>query len=103
MLEATILKEEQNQEKSKRNDHKRSASLLPEEDHPLMMIKEVIGHPQQRVCQTVSELTIKETNTVLMSPPRIGHTNEQVVPREEKSPKGETLENLNALQKDSPL
>ncbi|MHA2247199.1 MAG: hypothetical protein ACXADY_19795 [Candidatus Hodarchaeales archaeon] len=68
-----------------------------------MMIKEVIGHPQQRVCQTVTENTIKETDTVLMSPPWIGHTSEQVVPREEKSPKGETLaEKLNALQKDSP-
>lgn len=103
MLEATILKKGQDQEKSKRNDHKKSASLLPEEDHPLMMIKEVIGHPQQRVCQTVTENTIKETDTVLMSPPRIGHINEQVVPREEKSNKGETLENLNALQKDSPI
>jgi hypothetical protein len=68
-----------------------SASQLPRKEWPLKMTKEVLCSPQQRVRPTVTE------NTILMSPPRIGHIHEQVVPREVK---GETIpESLNGLHK----
>ncbi len=101
MLEATTHNKKHEQGQLQKNALGNSASILPRKEPSLIMTEKVHGSPYQRVSPTVTENLIKKAAIVLISPPRIGHTNEQVVPREENSPKGESLpESLNGLHKD---
>ena len=72
MLVAETLQNKHSPRETMIYECEQAASLLPERDHTILVVS---GSPLPRACHTVSR---SRAGTVLMGPPRIGSSHEQV-------------------------